>query len=145
MTANKNILIILLVTFSLFLVAQNKNNITQSKTILKGHVVDTTTGVGIPFVLVTLFFTNNDYKSVRADLDGYFNIQIPSNKIITDKSTLEFIIFGYKQLVLQSNFNTIGNLTVKMTADPSRQITRAEYEKLCKERNDYSNECGTKE
>ncbi len=137
MTATKTRLIFLLLTISISLAAQTIDKETESKTTIKGHIVDSKTGEVMPLVLVTIFFTETDYKSVRADFDGYFSIQIPNDKTITDKSNLEFIIFNYKKLVMGSCFHKIENLTVSMIADPSRQITREEYEKLCKERYEY--------
>lgn len=137
MTATKTRLIFLLLTISISLAAQTTDKETESKTIIKGHIVDATTGEVMPLVLVTIFFTETDYKSVRADFDGYFSIQIPNDKTITDKSNLEFIIFNYKKLVMDSCFYKTDNLKVSMAADTSRQITREEYEKLCKERYKY--------
>ncbi len=137
MQIKKLIIIFLLLTISNSLVAQSIDSEIERMKIIKGRIIDGRSGEALPLVLVTLFFSEIEYKSARADFEGYFYIHIPQDKIINDKSTLEFIIFGYNKLLMDIHFDKINSMTVSMTADSSGQITKEEYERLCIERYEY--------
>lgn len=141
----RNILLLTFMTFTTGVFSQVSQQLPDSLKILQGQVIDNVSGENFPLVLVTIFFSETEFKSVRCDFDGKFILYIPMDKELTTKSYLEFISFNYKPLVIKGNIDNIKNLTVELEFDPKGQITKDDYEKLCKERYDYANECGAKE
>lgn len=123
---------------------QTKKELPDSLKIIRGQVIDNKSGEIFPLVLVTLFFTDKEYKSVRCDFDGKFTLRFPKSKL-TEKSNLEFISFNYKPTIVRGNIDKIKNLTIELEFDSTGKITKDYYNKLCEERYDYANECGTKD
>jgi hypothetical protein len=134
MSLFRYIIILNLLATAVVSYAQENQYTSESVYTIKGVVIDSKSNDSIPAVLVTLFFDEKHYIFTISDLDGTFILHVPRNKLLSDKSYIEFLMFTYDRVIINENLDKIRELTVKMDYNKMSPLTKEKHLELYNER-----------